>query len=91
MRIAAESPSDFQFRTTDTPDARRQKLELLRAQIVAMGGELCVHAAAAPTTGDHVWGEIVWNSAPVAGGKIGWVCVATGTPGTWKAWGAIDA
>jgi hypothetical protein len=30
MRIAAESPSEFQFRTTDTPDARRQKLELLR-------------------------------------------------------------
>lgn len=29
--------------------------------------------------------------APAAGGKIGAVCVTTGSPGTWKGWGAIDA
>src|SRR5262245_9988865 len=47
--------------------------------------------AAAPSTGTHVVGEIVFNADPVASGKIGWVCVTAGSPGTWKAFGAIDA
>jgi hypothetical protein len=47
--------------------------------------------AAAPSTGAHLQGEIVYNSAPAASGKVGWVCVAGGTPGTWKPFGAIDA
>lgn len=48
--------------------------------------------SAAPNDGKaHVVGEIVFNADPVAAGKIGWVCVTAGTPGTWKAWGAIDA
>jgi hypothetical protein len=46
---------------------------------------------AAPTTGNHHRGEIRWKSDPSASGKIGWVCTASGTPGTWKAFGAIDA
>ncbi len=48
-------------------------------------------AAAAPTTGAWRRGTIVFDTAPSAGGKIGWVCTVAGTPGTWKAWGAIDA
>lgn len=44
----------------------------------------------APSSGAHVVGEIVFNADPVAGGFIGWVCTATGTPGTWKSWGAIS-
>lgn len=47
--------------------------------------------AAAPSTGTHVAGEIVFNADPIAGGKVGWVCVTGGSPGTWKAFGAIDA
>lgn len=46
--------------------------------------------AAAPSTGTHVQGEIYFNADPIAAGKIGWVCVTGGTPGTWKAFGAID-
>ncbi len=48
-------------------------------------------AAAAPTTGAHVVGERVWNSAPAAGGNMGWVCTTAGTPGTWKTFGTIAA
>lgn len=48
-------------------------------------------AAAAPTGGAHVTGEIVFYLFPSAGGKIGAVCTAGGTPGTWKSFGAIDA
>ncbi len=44
-----------------------------------------------PTTGTWLQGDIVWNSAPAAGGTIGWVCVTAGTSGTWKTFGAIAA
>lgn len=44
-----------------------------------------------PTDGTWTTGDIIWNVSPTAGGKIGWICVAGGTPGTWKAFGAIDA
>lgn len=49
------------------------------------------YASAPPVTGTHSIGDILFNSAPIAGGFIGWVCVAAGTPGTWKTWGAISA
>lgn len=48
-------------------------------------------AAAAPTGGDWVKGDFVTNSDPSelgsAGSKyvvLGWVCVTSGAPGTWK-------
>jgi hypothetical protein len=46
---------------------------------------------APPATGTWKIGDIIWNESPAAGGYIGWVCVADGTPGTWKAFGAIIA
>ena len=49
-----------------------------------------VTGTAPPTSGFHERAEIVWNSAPVSGGFIGWVCTAAGTPGTWKTWGPIS-
>ena len=48
------------------------------------------YGSAAPTTGEWARGDIVFNNAPSANGRIGWVCVTGGTPGTWKPWGAID-
>lgn len=48
-------------------------------------------AAAAPTTGTYSRGDIVYNTAPSAGGTLGWVCVSGGTPGTWKTFGTIEA
>lgn len=47
--------------------------------------------SAAPTVGTWPAGAIVLNSAPAAGGTLGWVCVTAGTPGTWKTFGAISA
>ena len=45
---------------------------------------------AAPTYGPHQQGDYVRNSAPAELGSasskyviLGWVCVASGTPGTW--------
>lgn len=48
-------------------------------------------ASAIPTTGTWALGSILWNSAPTAGGYIGWVCITAGSPGTWKGFGLIQA
>lgn len=48
------------------------------------------YGPAPPATGHHAAGEVVYNTAPVPGGRVGWVCTAAGTPGTWKTFGAID-
>jgi hypothetical protein len=42
-----------------------------------------------PTTGAWTQGDICWKSNIVAGGIPGWVCVSSGTPGTWKAMAAV--
>ena len=54
---------------------------------------------APPTTGWHTTGEIFWNTAPLpfggsqVGGAnstyIGWVCTASGAPGTWYPFGGL--
>ena len=36
-------------------------------------------------------GDVVWNSAPAAGGAPAWICVVAGAPGTWKAMGSLSA
>lgn len=45
---------------------------------------------AAPTDGNHTLGEVVYNSSPASGSPVGWVCIATGNPGTWKEFGTIS-
>ena len=59
---------------------------------LAEGRVTATHNAytAAPTSGAHVAGDFVRNSAPtVAGGGgsqyiiIGWTCTVSGEPGTW--------
>ena len=44
---------------------------------------------AAPASGSFVQGDMMFNSAPAAGGPAGWMCVAGGSPGTWKAMGSL--
>ena len=46
---------------------------------------------AAPVSNSWKRGDSVYNSAPASGGTIGWVCVTSGAPGTWKTFGAISA
>jgi len=44
-------------------------------------------ATAPPTTGQHAQGDFIRNLEPTdLGGYmvIGWLCVASGEPGTWK-------
>ena len=44
----------------------------------------------APTEGNHTIGEVVYNIIPASGSPVGWVCIATGNPGTWKEFGTIS-
>lgn len=46
---------------------------------------------AAPAVGTWAVGDSVPFMTPAAGGKFGAVCVGAGSPGVWKAYGAIDA
>lgn len=52
-------------------------------------GNRWTYGPAAPTTGTWATKAIVYNSAPATGSYIGWVCTASGTPGTWKGFGLI--
>ena len=47
--------------------------------------------SAEPDAGTWGVADKVYNTAPAAGGTIGWVCTTAGTPGTWKTWGDIAA
>ena len=35
-------------------------------------------------------GDIIFKTVPTAGSNIGWVCVSSGNPGTWKPFGTIE-
>jgi parallel beta-helix repeat protein len=47
--------------------------------------------ASASMTDTFMRGDVCWHATPSAGGKVGWVCTTGGAPGTWKAFGVIDA
>lgn len=49
------------------------------------GPKSIYYSAAVPSSGTHVQGDISWNISPDAGGPPGWMCVTSGSPGTWKA------
>ncbi len=53
-------------------------------------GNIIGFGSAAPASGAHYVGEVFLHSAPTASSNIGWICVASATPGTWKEFGAPD-
>lgn len=46
--------------------------------------------SAAPTAGTWKRGTVIYNSVPSSAGFVGWVCTASGTPGTWNTFGLIS-
>jgi hypothetical protein len=66
-------------------------VELILGPLDGTSPRAITYGSAIPTGGTHAAGEIVFNNAPTAGGKVGWVCTTAGTPGTWKAFGVIDS
>jgi len=53
------------------------------------GKTFVYYLTAPPVAGAYVRGDIVWSTAPSAGVTPGWVCVTSGTPGTWKEMAAL--
>ena len=47
-------------------------------------------ASAPPANGTYQRGDIVWNSHPISGSYIGWICTGDGTPGIWTTFGLIS-
>jgi hypothetical protein len=76
------------WRPTPRSEVAMKKLELLGAD---GEGRRISYDAAQPSRGDWRQGDIVYNAIPAAGGRVGWVCVGSGSPGTWKPFGAIDS
>lgn len=56
----------------------------------ATSGRKLDYAVAPPGSGLHARGEIVFNTEPVPGGAVGWVCITAGRPGIWRSFGTID-
>lgn len=54
-----------------------------------MGNRLFANGDTMPTTGQYQKGDIVWNSNPKEDAFVGWICIAGGTPGTWRPFGKI--
>lgn len=50
-----------------------------------------MQASSAPSLGWWERGAVVFNTAPSPSGTVGWVCTTEGAPGTWKAFGDIEA
>jgi Pectate lyase superfamily protein len=48
-----------------------------------------VYDSSIPIGGVHTKGDIAYNTNPIPGGYVGWICTASGTPGTWKGFGLI--
>lgn len=79
-------------RTYGGSTARANVTEIYQLALgVSPDARIMTSGTAAPTTGSHEVGEIVWNRATVAGGTPGWVCTTAGTPGTWKAMASVAA
>lgn len=57
---------------------------------VELGGKYFTNSTSAPTEGYFNKGDICWNSDPKPTSYIGWVCIASGTPGQWAPFGAIN-
>jgi Pectate lyase superfamily protein len=48
------------------------------------------HSSVLPILGEYNIGDIIYNTNPTPGGYVGWICTASGTPGTWKGFGLIE-
>lgn len=70
----------YGFSAAETPGLHEQNNSWNAREIVR---------GAAPVDGTWELGDRVWNTNPVAGGSMGWVCTTAGTPGTWKSFGNI--
>ena len=68
---------------------KNPKQDLDVAGAIRYQGQTHSYSTNKPIQGTHERGDIVWNAEPEAGKALGWVCVKSGSPGTWKHFGNI--
>jgi hypothetical protein len=86
------NPSTWAFRLTGeatTLNIGKRRLDFPNG--FGLNDKKILPGTAAPTNGAFVQGDMVLNSAPAAGGPMGWMCVSGGSPGTWKAMANLAA
>ena len=84
----------FKDNTSEAVVAFQTGVGIVRMSIVQRGTNIqreCMGSNTAPTSGDWLRGDRIYSEVPSAGGNIGLVCVTSGTPGTWKTFGTIQA
>ena len=57
--------------------------------MMVINGKRFAHGVGAPTEKSWNKGDIIWNSSPLRTSYVGWICVMSGTPGTWEPFGYI--
>lgn len=68
---------------------RKPKADLDIAGPFRFQGQTHQYNDAAPKAGSFAQGDITWNSQPVKGSVLGWVCVKAGAPGTWMPFASL--
>jgi hypothetical protein len=71
----------------NTPDSRAN---LHVNGPIKFNNKLHMSGTSAPAGGSFAEGDIVWNSEPIAGAHVGWVCTRAGNPGLWNPFGRIE-
>ena len=56
---------------------------------IGFAGRKFITGASAPEHGNYSVGDICWNTNPMIGGCVGWICLSPGTPGMWSKFGTI--
>lgn len=56
-----------------------------------IGTRFVGESGATPTSGYWKIGDVIRTTSPVATGQEGWICVSSGSPGTWKGMGIISS
>lgn len=69
----------------DIEDIKDDVKNLVLAEIEELKAE------SPPVSGTYARGTRIYNSAPIAGSYIGWVCTTAGTPGIWRPFGLIES
>jgi len=54
-----------------------------------INNKLHISATEPPRSGTYGTGDIVWNSEPRVNQYVGWVCLRSGSPGSWYPFGEI--
>ncbi len=57
--------------------------------VMVVNGKRFAHGINSPSEKSWNQGDIVWNISPVKTSYVGWICVMSGTPGTWEPFGYI--